>query len=391
MTERAQREVATRGQIAAKQTIDAARIRSEQTIERESARSARLGRDRALDVDGARRASEPSPWHRESEAQNVAQAVADTARADAITAEEKVFTAREGEMAERKKAIGAGRGSRHRSPSATPCGRPARRARRRTRALTAAAAIRVQAEADADADKIKSMALRVSARVRSAAHDERRAQHALPEGVSARCMAHWSRRPRDQSANRCNRWSGSRASRSCTSTGWADRDNGDGHGFGGGGNFSDGLVISALRFAPRRHWSTSCCARSASKGDIQRLVGGASGARGAGCAPRLPRNSQRSESGWLRLRASSTPAPTRCGRASGDSQWHAAMASGDRRQSDRERKMQADRVGCSAPFPHQGRRHDLASGCWRLSDYDYSCVYEILESPMGARELRGHA
>ena len=106
-TERAQREQAAEGaQIAAKQSTDAARIRSEQSIEQE-----RIGKERAIQSSEIERrmAVELAEQQRaiavarESEAQSVAQAAADTARAAAVAAEEKVFTAREVEVAKRKK------------------------------------------------------------------------------------------------------------------------------------------------------------------------------------------------------------------------------------------------------------------------------------------------
>ena len=108
-TERAQREQDAEGaQIGAKQAIEAARIRSEQSIEQE-----RIGKERA--IQGAeierRKTLELAEQQRaiaiarESKAQSQAQAEAEHARALAVTAEEKVFTARDVEMAERKKAI----------------------------------------------------------------------------------------------------------------------------------------------------------------------------------------------------------------------------------------------------------------------------------------------
>ncbi|MEO6409072.1 MAG: SPFH domain-containing protein, partial [Burkholderiaceae bacterium] len=106
-TERAQREQAAEGaQIAAKQTIDTARIRSEQTLEQE-----RIGKERAIQgAEIERRLSlelaeqqRAIAIARESKAHSEAHAQAETARALAISAEEKVFTAREVEMAERKK------------------------------------------------------------------------------------------------------------------------------------------------------------------------------------------------------------------------------------------------------------------------------------------------
>src|SRR5829696_6442893 len=109
MTERAQREEqGESAQIAAKQTIDAARIRSEQTIEQErigkerTIQAAEIERRMALELAEQKRAIAVA---KESEAQSVAQAAADTARAGAVTAEEKVFTAPEVEMAERKRRV----------------------------------------------------------------------------------------------------------------------------------------------------------------------------------------------------------------------------------------------------------------------------------------------
>ena len=58
-------------------------------------------------------------------------------------------------------------------------------------------------------------------------------------------------------------------------------------------------------------------------------------------------------------------------------QWHPAIA-----DSRIENNQASDRVGCIRHFHTQGGgliRERLLG----LSDYDFSCVYEILESPMG--------
>ena len=96
--ERAQREQhAESAQIAAKQSIDAARIRSEQTIEEErigkerAIQSAELDRRMSLELAEQQRSIAVA---RESKAQSEAQAEAEVARAQAVSAEEKVFTAR---------------------------------------------------------------------------------------------------------------------------------------------------------------------------------------------------------------------------------------------------------------------------------------------------------
>ena len=166
-TERAQREQAAESaQITAKQTIDTARIRSEQTLEQE-----RIGKERAIQgAEIERRLSlelaeqqRAIAIARESKSQSEAQAEAETARALAISAEEKVFTAREVEMAERKKAIDL-------IGAAQVAERDALRLTSAARAEKAAsadrgAAVRAQAEADADAEKIKALASRVRAEI----------------------------------------------------------------------------------------------------------------------------------------------------------------------------------------------------------------------------------
>ena len=166
-TERAQREQAAESaQITAKQSIDTARIRSEQTLEQE-----RIGKERAIQgAEIERRLSlelaeqqRAIAIARESKSQSEAQAEAETARALAISAEEKVFTAREVEMAERKKAIDL-------IGAAQVAERDALRLTSAARAEKAAsadrgAAVRAQAEADADAEKIKALASRVRAEI----------------------------------------------------------------------------------------------------------------------------------------------------------------------------------------------------------------------------------
>jgi len=99
----------------------------------------------------------------ESKNQSEAQAAADIARATAVAAEEKVFTAREVEAAERRKVI----------ELIAAAQEAEREALRLTHAASAekqasadrGAAIRMQAEADAEAEKIRAMAIRVRSEV----------------------------------------------------------------------------------------------------------------------------------------------------------------------------------------------------------------------------------
>jgi uncharacterized membrane protein YqiK len=171
VTEKAQREQdGESAQIAARLTIDMARIKSEQTVEQQRIEKERLiqgaeiERRKSLELAEQQRAIAVA---RESKAQSEAQTEADEARAGAVTAEERVFTAREVEMAERKKSIEL--------ISAQLVAE--REALRLTSAAKAekdacsdrGAAVRAQAEADADADRIKSMAMRVRAEIEAEA------------------------------------------------------------------------------------------------------------------------------------------------------------------------------------------------------------------------------
>jgi uncharacterized membrane protein YqiK len=94
-----------------------------------------------------------------SKAQSEAQAAADQARALAVTQEERVFTARETEMAERKKTIEL-------IGASQEAEREALRLRVSAGAEKAAAsdrgaAVRMEAEAEADADKVRSIAAKI--------------------------------------------------------------------------------------------------------------------------------------------------------------------------------------------------------------------------------------
>jgi uncharacterized membrane protein YqiK len=152
-TERAQRDQeAEAAQIAARQAIEAARIRSEQSIEQERIRkereiqAAEIDRRKALELAEQQRAIAVA---RESKAQSEAQA----------EAEERVFTAREVEMAQRKKAIDLIDAQQAVERDALQI--TAAAAAEREASDDRGAAIRAQAEADADAERIRAMAQRV--------------------------------------------------------------------------------------------------------------------------------------------------------------------------------------------------------------------------------------
>src|SRR6476469_233672 len=266
MTERAQREEqGESAQIAAKQTIDAARIRSEQTIEQErigkerTIQSAEIERRMAVELAEQKRAIAVA---KESQAQSNAQAAADAARADAVTAEEKVFTAREVEMAERKKAIEL-IGSRQ-------------VAEREALRLTSAA----RAEKDASADRGAAVRAEIEAEALRMMND---AHNMLsPEARMSALRMRLVEKAEGiirESVRPMERIEGIKILHV------------DGLGGGGGGhsgngeaahpgNFSDGLVNSALRYRAQAPLVDQLLREIGIEGgDIQRLVGGVSGAQ----------------------------------------------------------------------------------------------------------------
>ncbi len=283
--ERAQREQAAEGaQISAKQAVDAARIRSEQSIEQEriqkerTIQAAEIERRQALELAEQQRAIAIA---RESKAQSEAQAEAERARAEAVSAEERVFTAREVEMAERKKAIEL-------IAAAQAAERDALRLTSAAQAEKAAsadrgAALRAQAEADADAEKIKAMALRVRAEIEAESQRLMNEAHNMlsPEArmsalrmklvEKAEAIIRESVRPMERIEGikilHVDGLGGSGGSNGVDT---------------GGGNFADGVVNSALRFRAQAPLVDQLLREIGIEGgDIQRLVGGSSGATAA--------------------------------------------------------------------------------------------------------------
>jgi uncharacterized membrane protein YqiK len=285
-TERAQREQAAEGaQIAAKQSIDTARIRSEQTLEQE-----RIGKERAIQgAEIERRLSlELAEQQRaisvamQSKAQSEAQAEAEAARALAVSAEEKVFTAREVEMAERKKAIDL-------IGAAQIAERDALRLTSAAQAEKAAsadrgAAVRVQAEADADADKIKSMAMRLRAEIEAEGLRLTNEAHNMlsPEARMSALRMRLVEKAEDiirESVRPMERIEGIKILQVDGLGGSGGGSNSDG---GHSGNFSDSVVNSALRFRAQAPLVDQLLREIGIEGgDIQRLVGGVSGAQAA--------------------------------------------------------------------------------------------------------------
>src|SRR5688572_885446 len=161
--ERADKEqAAERAQISSREAIERARIASDRAIEED--RIAREREVQKLEVE-RRQALELIEQQRaiavaeQSRAQSVAQAEADRARAKAVAEEERVFTARETEMAERRKRIdliGAEQEA-ERHALRVRIGAEAERAAAGDRG----AAVRAEAEAHADAEKVRALASRI--------------------------------------------------------------------------------------------------------------------------------------------------------------------------------------------------------------------------------------
>jgi len=161
--ERAVRErEAEEARISSRLEIEKAKIAQERALDEE-----RIGRERdtqRLEVE-RRKSLELAEQDRsiavaaKSKAQSEAQAEAELARAKAVSAEEKVFSARETEIAERRKQIDL-IGARQEAE------REAIRIKvmaesEKSAAVDRAAATRTDAEAEAEADKIRSLASRL--------------------------------------------------------------------------------------------------------------------------------------------------------------------------------------------------------------------------------------
>ncbi|MBI5719092.1 MAG: flotillin family protein [Burkholderiales bacterium] len=284
--ERAQREQDAEGaQITARQAIDAARIRSEQSIEQErigkerAIQAAEIERRKALELAEQQRAIAIA---RESKAQSEAQAEAEVARAHAVSAEEKVFTAREVEMAERKKAIEiiAARQAGEREALRLTLAAKAEKAASEDRG----AAIRAQAEADADADKIRTIAARIRAEAEAdAMRMMNEAQNVLsPEArASALRMALVAKAEAiiREAVRPMERIEGIKI---LHVEGLGGGGGGSGEPTNGNAGFADGVVNSALRFRAQAPIVDQLLREiGLESGDIQRLTTGAAGGAAA--------------------------------------------------------------------------------------------------------------
>jgi len=284
-TEKAQREHdAESAQIAARQAIEAARIRSEEKIEQERIRkereiqAAEIDRRKALELAEQQRAIAIA---RESKAQSEAQAEAEQARATAVAAEERVFTTREVEMAERKRAIEiiAARQEAEREALRLTLAATAEKDASADRGV----AIRAQAEADADAEKIRAIAHRVRAEAEAdATRMMNEAQNVLsPEARASALRIRLVDKAEAiirESVKPMEKIEGIKILHVDGLAGGGGSSQGDGSGVG----FADGVVNSALRFRAQAPIVDQLLREiGLDAGDIQKLTAGAAGAAGA--------------------------------------------------------------------------------------------------------------
>jgi uncharacterized membrane protein YqiK len=282
-TERVERDrEAESAQIIARQSIESARIHSEETIEKEriqkeqSLQAIEIERRKALELAEQQRAIAVAV---ESKQHSEALAKADEARALAVSAEERVFTAREVEVANRQKEIEL-------IATQQDIERETMRIVQTAQAeqdasASRGAAIRANAEADADAEKIRAMAQRIRAEVEAEslmlmnkAHNtltpEARASALRMRLVEkAEAIIRESVRPME-------RIEGIKIMHVDGLAGGGGHGGGD---HGGQVGFADGIVNSALRFRAQAPIVDQLLKEIGLEGgDIQRLVSGVSGA-----------------------------------------------------------------------------------------------------------------
>jgi uncharacterized membrane protein YqiK len=165
--ERAEREMdGERAQIGAREAIEMAKIATERTLEEQ--RIAREREIQGLEIERRKHLELAEQMRsiavaQQSRAQSEAQAEADRARAGAVSEEERVFTVRETEMAERRKAIELIAASQEAEREGLRLRVAA--AAERAVAIDRGAAVKAEAEAASDAEKIRALAYKVRAEV----------------------------------------------------------------------------------------------------------------------------------------------------------------------------------------------------------------------------------
>jgi len=247
----AKEQEAERAQISAREAVDRARIASERAVDEDRIARERdvqemeIGRRRTVELAEQQRAIAVAE---QSKAQSDAQALADQARARAVTEEERVFTARETEMAERRKRIdliGAQQDAEREALRLTVAAGAEKAA-----AADRGAAVRAEAEADADAERIRALASRIRNEVEAeGTRLMNEAQNLLTPDARMSAMRLRLIDRLDaiirESARPMERIESIKVLHVDGLAGGGNR----GEAFeGGGGNFADSLVNSALRY-----------------------------------------------------------------------------------------------------------------------------------------------
>ena len=282
-TERVERDrEAESAQIIARQSIESARIHSDETIEKEriqkeqTLQAIEIERRKALELAEQQRAIAVAI---ESKQHSEALAKADEARALAVSAEERVFTAREVEVANRQKEIEL-------IATQQDIERETMRIIQTAQAeqnasASRGAAIRANAEADADAEKIRAMAQRIRAEVEAESLMMMNKAHntLTPEARASALRMRLVEKAEAiirESVRPMERIEGIKIMHVDGLAG------GGGHGsseHGGQAGFADGIVNSALRFRAQAPIVDQLLKEIGLEGgDIQRLVSGVSGA-----------------------------------------------------------------------------------------------------------------
>ena len=252
--ERASKEQeAERAQISAREAVDRARIASERAVEEDRITRERdvqqldIERRQTIDLAEQKRAIAMAE---QSKAQSEAQALADQARARAVADEERVFTARDTEMAERKKRIDLIGAEQEAERDALRL-RVSAEAEKHA-AADRGAAVRAEAEAQADAERIRAIAARIRNEVEAEGlRLSNEAQNVLsPEArTSAMRMRLIDRLEAiiRESARPMERIESIKVLQ-VDGLGGGGGHRGDGYDGNGGGSFADSVVNSALRY-----------------------------------------------------------------------------------------------------------------------------------------------
>jgi len=252
--QRAEKEQeAERAQIGAREAVDRARISSERAVEEErivkesEVQQLEIGRRQAVELAEQQRAIAVAE---QSKAQSEAQGAADLARARAVSEEERVFTVRETEVAERRKRIDL-------IGAEQEAERDALRLRIGAEAEKAAAgdrgaAVRAEAEAFADSERVRAMATRIRNEVEAeGTRLMNEAQNLLsPEARLSAMRIRLIDKLEGiirESVKPMERIEGIKILQ-VDGLGGGGGGRGDGRDGGGGGNLADSVVNSALRF-----------------------------------------------------------------------------------------------------------------------------------------------